>query len=328
MTPQAGQSDARPRQVGVGVIGIGRMGRQHALNLLRTPSAKLICACSPAQADMDWAGKSLAPYGVSIWSSFEDMLNAPGLEAVVIASATPFHQPQTLECIRRGIHVLCEKPVAENTSQVEELLTVARAHPTVKVMVGFMRRFDENYLDAFSRIGRGEIGEPLVIRSQAYDTLDTSPQYKEYLKASGGIFLDATIHDIDLVLSFFGRDVRPKAVWAAGLRSYHKELSTTMDADNAVGICEFHDSKIAFFYNSRTSPRGFDNQTEIVGTSGKISVNLLCRQNKVESATKMGSESNRLTAEDALKSLQIAEALQHSLVTGEKVEFSNLKPRI
>lgn len=236
--------------------------------------------------------------------------------------------------------------------QVEETINVANAYPNVKVMIGFMRRFDDNYLDALSRIQNGEIGQPLIIRSQAYDTLDTSAPYKQYLQNSGGIFLDATIHDIDLALSFFGRDTRPKAAWAAGLTAYHKELSEQRDADNAVGICEFHDGKIGFFYNSRTSPRGFDNQTEIVGMDGKISINLLSRQNKLELSDKDGIRieptrgwSDRyaesfvtgvnvftdavlygktipVTLQDALKSLRIAESLQYSLKTGEKVEFN------
>ena len=163
--------------------------------------------------------------------------------------------------------------------------------------------------------------------------------------------MDTVIHDIDLALSFFGRDAKPKAVYAAGLRAYHKELITVRDADNAVGICEFYDDKIAFFYNSRTAPIGFDNSTEIIGTSGKITVNILSRHDKLEILDKNGvsiapveswldryaesfvREVNTfveailedypvpITLEEALVGCRIAEALQHSLRTGEKVLF-------
>ncbi|KAJ3545829.1 hypothetical protein NM208_g2313 [Fusarium decemcellulare] len=315
----------------------------------------LVAACSPAQIDLDWAAENLVPHGVSVYATFEDMLKHTWLEAVIIASATPLHQPQTIECIKHGIHVLCEKPIAPNSQQIKELLDASTSYPKVKVMPGFSRRFDQNYIDAKSKVQSGTIGDPIVIRAQACDSLDTGPPYKEYLKQSGGIFLDATIHDIDLALCFFGEDVKPKAVWAAGVRAFHKDLITEKDADNAVGICEFQDDRIAFFYNSRTSPRGFDNSTEIFGTQGKIAVNLLSRHNRVEVIDKDGvsmapmqswldrySESfvhevntfvdtiinDRpvpITLEEALKGCQIAEALQRSLQTGERILFDEAK---
>jgi myo-inositol 2-dehydrogenase/D-chiro-inositol 1-dehydrogenase len=237
---------------------------------------------------------------------------------------------------------------------LQEVIKEAEAYASVKVMVGFTRRFDDQYLEALSRIKRGAIGDPIVIRSQACDTLNITAMYKSYLQVSGGIFLDATIHDIDLALFFFGEDAQPKSAWAAGITAHHKELQETGDADNAVGICEFHGGKLAYFYNSRTTAFGFDNQTEIFGMSGEISINLSSRRNKLEQHDSNGitiepntgwaeryseafvCEINSFTEailenkpipvplKSAWKSLRIAEALQQSLRTGKRVEL-NLK---
>lgn len=102
-----------------GVVGIGRMGQRHALNLLRLiPNAKLVCACSPAKADLEWAEKELVPYGVQVYAAFEDMIQHPGLQAVIVSSLTTLHYYHTVESLKRGVHVLCEKPVCETEDEV------------------------------------------------------------------------------------------------------------------------------------------------------------------------------------------------------------------
>ena len=113
------QAASKPRLLNVGVVGIGRMGQRHAMNLLRlVPRAKLVCACSPAEADLRWADEHLVPSGVAVFRTFEEMVEFPALQAVVIASATALHYTHTVECMRRGIHVLCEKPVAPSVDEV------------------------------------------------------------------------------------------------------------------------------------------------------------------------------------------------------------------
>ena len=220
------------------------------------------------------------------------------------------------------------------------------------MMVGFTRRFDESYQDAKSKIQQGAIGRPLVMRSQGCEKGDTSPFFKQYLKDSGGIFIDSIVHDIDLSLFLLGEDSAPKSVSAAGVAAVHTELENDGDADNAVGICEFWDGKIAFFFNTRTSAHGYDNQTEVFGTAGKISINLVPRLNRVEFADTDGyvkveptpswydryreafvteaiawvdavldDKPMPVPLRSSLTGLVIAKALQESLKTGKKIEF-------
>lgn len=95
------------------------MGRRHAINILHsTPRATLLCACSPAEPDLVWAAAELEPHGVTVVPTFEEMIETPGLEAVIIASATPLHKEQTVAALEKGVHVLCEKPVCTSLGEV------------------------------------------------------------------------------------------------------------------------------------------------------------------------------------------------------------------
>ena len=218
-------------------------------------------------------------------------------------------------------------------------------------MVGFTRRFDENYRDAQAKIRAGAIGKPVVIRSQGCEKFDDSSFMHTYVVSCGGIFFDSVIHDIDLALSFFGDDSKPKSAYAVGTAARFKELEGKNDADNAIGICQFWGGQIAYFYNSRTAAAGYDNQTEIFGESGKISINLVSRKNRVELSDNAGVHVSALASwadryapsfvteaiefvdsvlddrpvpvalRPSLTSLKIALALQESLKSGRTIYF-------
>ncbi|KIW10731.1 hypothetical protein PV08_10030 [Exophiala spinifera] len=345
------------RTLKLGVVGIGRMGQQHALNILyRVPNAKLICACSPAPQDLVWAETNLIPHGVAVYSMFEEMIDTPGLDAVIISSSNNLHYEHSKPCLQRGIHVLCEKPISQSVEEIEDLITVAKESNT-KIMCGFTRRFHEDYLEAVRKIKEGAIGSPVVIRSQGCEKLDHSEANRTYLLGAGkvsGFFLDSFIHDIDLSLAFLEADGQipiPRTVCAFGTSAHFKELDKLGDADNAVGMIQFWGGQISFHYNSRTAAAGYDNQTEIFGTQGKISVNLVSKRDRVEISDNNGIHITALPSwadrykpsfveeviqftdailegrslpvpmQSCVTSLSIAKALQDSLRSGKKIEF-------
>ena len=107
------------KKLRVGVVGLGRMGRRHAINILhKVPRATLLCACSPAEVDLLWAAEHLEPHDVHVTATFEEMIETTGLEAIIIASATPLHGEQSMVALRKGIHVLCEKPLCKDYNEV------------------------------------------------------------------------------------------------------------------------------------------------------------------------------------------------------------------
>lgn len=221
------------------------------------------------------------------------------------------------------------------------------------LMVAFMRRFDENYDDAHTKVKAGAIGKPTIFRSHQADCGNVNDSmYYDYLRTCGGIFIDSVIHDIDLSLMFLGEDSVPKSVSAVGTAAIFTDLAETGDADNAVGVCEYWGGKIANFFLSRTSKHGYDNETQIWGPDGKVAVNSVPRKNRVELSTTSGVQFdacptwydryvpafvNEVNAwvdavldgkpmpvplSSSLKSMVIAEALQESLRTGKKINFS------
>jgi myo-inositol 2-dehydrogenase / D-chiro-inositol 1-dehydrogenase len=224
-------------------------------------------------------------------------------------------------------------------------------------MAGFSRRFDSSYRNAKSLISADTIGEPLIIRSQTCDLLDETGFFVRYAAKNGGMFVDCCIHDIDLSLYYFGQ-VKPKAVWAVGTIAHHPELKDLNDVDNGVGVVEYWGGKIAYFYCSRTMAHGHDVCTEVVGTKGKVMVNLIPRLNNVALAEKGGirhevqpeywerfedafaTEANEfigsilhdtpvpLKLELGLMSLRIGRALQDALLTGKVIRFDEEGNRV
>jgi myo-inositol 2-dehydrogenase/D-chiro-inositol 1-dehydrogenase len=242
-------------------------------------------------------------------------------------------------------------------------------------MAGFSRRFDVSYVihfnprdilivinghryrDAKAKIDSGVIGKPFIVRSQTCDLLDETGFFVRYAAKNGGIFVDCAIHDIDLSLYYFG-GVQPKAVWAAGTISHHPELEALKDVDNAIGIVEYWGGRLAYFYCSRTQAHGHDVCTEILGTNGKIMVNVVPRINNVVVADKSGighevqpeywqrfedafaTEANEFLSailnntevpvkmEIGLMSLKIGWALQEALLTGDRIQFDRQGNRL
>lgn len=113
---------APSRKLNIGVVGLGRMGQRHALNILHhVPRARLHSVCSVALHEIQWAKDNLEPEGVIIFSDYDQMVRTKGLEAVVIASPTAMHVEHTLSAIEQGVHALCEKPVTTDLSSVSPI---------------------------------------------------------------------------------------------------------------------------------------------------------------------------------------------------------------
>ncbi|KUL89105.1 hypothetical protein ZTR_06076 [Talaromyces verruculosus] len=329
----------------VAVAGLGRMGLRHARHFATlTPRAELIAVSSPVQAELDAAKQEFG--AVRTYLDYDEMLEKEStLQAVVVASATTVHAEQAIKAIEKGLHVLSYR-------------NSLKKFPRQKVICGFSRRFDASYRDAHRRVTNGDIGRPSVFRSQTCDKLDPSGFFVAYAEFSGGIFVDCSIHDIDLALWFFGEDSLVKSVSAVGITAVQPDLRKHDDRDNAIGMVEFYGGKIAQLYCSRMMAAGQEDTTEIFGTDGKIAVNTQPQLNLVNLYEPTGirreipadyygrfreafiTEANEFTAccldntpppmrlEGAVNAVKIGFALQESLITGKKIEFDEIGRRI
>ncbi|KAF2005131.1 NAD(P)-binding protein [Amniculicola lignicola CBS 123094] len=360
------------RRLRVGISGLGRMGARHANHFLhRTPRAELVAAFSPDPKELEWAKIHLEPWGVKLYSNYDEMLKHENLEAVCVATATTVHAEHTIKAIEAGKHVLCEKPLSTKLEISQQVLETSRRHPNVKVMCGFSRRFDPSYRSAHALTSTGSIGRPTILRSQTCDKYDPSGFFVAYAEFSGGIFVDCNIHDIDLALWFFSADItspdgrvekgelpKVKSVVAFGVTALEPGLKKHGDVDNGVGVVEFWDERIAYFYSSRMNPPGQHDMTEIIGTTGKLSVNANPANGLLESHLSTGIHRDipqnyydrfeqafveearefanavldgkgvPIDLESSVEAVRIGVALQDSLRSGKKIQFDREGRRV
>ncbi|KAJ4370358.1 hypothetical protein N0V83_004876 [Neocucurbitaria cava] len=325
-----------PKRLQVAVAGLGRMGARHALNVLnKTPRAELIAAFSPDQKELQWSKQHLEPYGVTLYDDYDKMLMHSGLDAVIIGTATSVHAEEAIKAMNKDLHVLCEKPLSTSVQVCQEVVDVAKSKPHLKVMCGFSRRFDESYQDVAQKIKQGKIGRPTILRSQTCDKHDPSGFFVAYAAWSGGVFVDMSVHDIDLTLWFFGSGVVPKSISAYGVIAVQPGLKRHKDYDNAVGIVEFWSGQIAYYYASRMMPHGQEDVTEIIGTEGKVPADYWGRFEQA-----FVKEANEFTAaclddtavplefQNAVKAVKIGSWLQEALVSGKQITFDQQGRRI
>jgi myo-inositol 2-dehydrogenase / D-chiro-inositol 1-dehydrogenase len=353
------QASDRGAPLRVGVVGLGRLGRRHAQNLAyRVPGATLAAACSPLEADLAWAREALP--AARLYGDYADLLADGSVDAVWLVTPSALHAEQIVQALEAGKHVFCEKPLSLDVAECERVVDVARRHADRQVTIGFMRRFDPSYQDAYTKVQAGAIGRPFLVRSQTCDLNDPEGFFVRFAPTSGGIFLDCTVHDIDVARWLLGKP-RATRVYAAGAIALHEGLRESGDVDNGVAICEFEGGRIAMFYASRTMAHGNDTSSEVIGTAGALAVGRIPRANRVEiydatgvrsactptffdrfeeaflieaqafvaavaarkggEAGEMGGEGQGATLEDALEATRIGQALRQSLQTGAAVSL-------
>ncbi|NIE64074.1 Gfo/Idh/MocA family oxidoreductase [Burkholderia sp. Ax-1719] len=348
------QSSDRARPLRVGVVGLGRLGRRHAQNLAyRVPGATLAAACSPLEDDLAWARSALPE--TRLYNDYTQLLADDTLDAVWLVTPSSLHAQQIVDALHAGKHVFCEKPLSLDVAECERVVEESRRFPGQQVTIGFMRRFDPSYHDAFEKVRAGKIGRPFLVRSQNCDLNDPDGFFVRFAPTSGGIFLDCTVHDIDVARWLLGKP-RATRVFAAGAVALHEGLREFGDVDNGVAICEFEGGKLAMFYASRTMAHGNDASSEVIGTAGALAIGRVPRMNRVEIYDAHGARSEctptfferfeeaflieaqafvaavraRLNGaaaeagqgaslEDALEATRIGYALRESLQTGQAV---------
>lgn len=277
----------------IGIVGLGRLGKRHAENLLkRIDGAELVAGASPVEAEREYA-KSL---GLSAYDSLEALLQHPDLEAVILVTPTALHAEQSIAVLEAGKHLFVEKPLALNVADCEKVEKVyaqtQKRFPNQMAMVGFVRRFDPSYASAKKALLNGEIGEAFFVRSQTCDQYDPNGFFVQFSATSGGLIMDCNVHDIDLVRWFLSdkNGNAPKALrfHATGSANIHPDLKQFADVDNAIATIEFEGGKFAHLYASRTFAHGHETSTEIIGTAGKLLIGAGAHLNRVVKSDKHG----------------------------------------
>lgn len=249
--------------IGVAFLGVGRMGETHLRNLVGLSGVRVVAVADPNREAAE-RGKAISSAEVAL-IDIEKAITHPGVDAVVIVTPTETHARLIELAINAGKAVFSEKPIALDLAETNRIVRLAQERGAL-VQIGFMRRFDPGYAKAKARIEAGELGKLETFRALSRDTY---PPSLNFLKSSGGLFLDMAVHDLDLARFLVG-EVEEVQAWGTVL--IDERFSQAGDVDTAMTLLRFQNGVLGVTETSRRSNWGYDIRTEVAGAIGKVVV--------------------------------------------------------
>ncbi len=250
----------------IGIIGAGRIGRVHCESITRYVKNAVVKAIADpfiTEETAKWAKDK----GINeIYDDYKKILADKEIDAVLICSSTDTHSAISLDAIAAGKHVFCEKPIDHDVKKICKVLDALK-DSKVKYQVGFNRRFDHNFRAAREAVAQGKIGDLNLVK---ICSRDPGAPPVEYIKVSGGIFLDMTIHDFDMVRYLSGSEVTE--VFAYGQVLVDKTIGEAGDIDTAVITMKLANGALAVIDNCRRASYGYDQRAEVFGSLGQVAI--------------------------------------------------------
>lgn len=256
-------------RIGIGVIGLGRMGRVYGSFVAGVAGARLVAVADPqptvraAFADQNDVAR--------VYGDYHELLADPDVQGVIVVTPTHTHREVVTAAAEAGKAIFCEKPTALTLAETDAMLA-AVAQAAVMFQVGFMRRFDQHYAAAYERIQAGAIGEPVAIKSIGRDPFRTSLEFADPA-VSGGLIVDMAIHDFDGLRWLMGDEV--ERVYAESASLVYPELTTVGDVDNAFINVRFQRGALGHVEVSRTAHYGYDIRATVIGSKGTLEIGYL-----------------------------------------------------
>jgi myo-inositol 2-dehydrogenase / D-chiro-inositol 1-dehydrogenase len=247
----------------VGIVGAGRIGSLHAEHLARHVPGVRIGAIADVNiaAAKELAGRHAVESAVD---DYRQLTENPGIDAVIVCSSTDTHVDVIRAAADAGKHVFCEKPLDTDLRRIEDMLRHVES-TGVTLQVGFNRRFDPNFRRMRQAIEEGAIGTPHVLK---ITSRDPAPPPEEYIRTSGGLFMDMTIHDFDMARFMMGDEV--VEVFATGASLVDPSIGRLGDIDTAVVTLTFAGGGLGVIDNSRKAAYGYDQRVEVLGSAGMV----------------------------------------------------------
>lgn len=246
----------------VGILGAGRIGQIHARNLSTNPIIKIKAIADAYAKDMEEFEEAV---GVKVGKDPEEIFNDPEINAVLICTPTSTHVDYIIKAAEAGKHIFCEKPVSlsdEETVRAYEAVKKAG----VQFQIGVNRRYDRNFKYVKNLVDEGKVGKLELLR---VDSRDPEAPGIDYVKTSGGLFMDMMIHDFDMARFISGQEI--VEVYAQGDALVNPDIKD-LDVDTAIVNLKFADGSIGVILNSRRAVYGYDQRLEAFGSEGTAMV--------------------------------------------------------
>ncbi len=249
----------------IGIIGAGRIGKLHTQNLAtRIPQAEIAAI---VDRDLKTAQQMASKYHVKCaLSDYRKILDDPKIDAVAIFTSTDTHTDLIIAAADAGKHIFCEKPIDQSLERVDKAIAAVR-QAGVKCQIGFNQRYDSSIKRVKDLIKTGKIGELQILR---ITSRDPAPPPVSFIKSSGGMFLDMTIHDFDMAGHLAGSDVTE--VYASGGVMVDPLIGKAGDIDTAVILLKFASGALGTIDNSRKAVYGYDKRVEAFGSGGMVTI--------------------------------------------------------
>ncbi|TMM58562.1 inositol 2-dehydrogenase [Maribacter algarum] len=248
----------------IGIIGMGRIGKIHLENLsTRIDWVEVVAVVNPSKKGQDYALK----FGVKIMSDdINVILENSEIDAVLICSPSDTHAEYAIRLAGAGKAIFCEKPIDLSLKKAKEVVAKVK-EKNVSMMVAFNRRFDPDFAKIKREVGNGKIGN---IQNLHIISRDPAPPTIDYIRQSGGLFKDMTIHDLDMARFIMGCEVTE--IFATGSCMVDSAIGETGDIDTATVLLRFENGATAVIENSRKSVYGYDQRLEVFGSKGMLQV--------------------------------------------------------
>lgn len=250
-------------KIKLGIIGVGRIGKFHIQNI--SELNKLFKITAVADEYSNDLQNLQSQYQIdNIYKNYQELLEDKNVDAVVICSPTDTHAQIAIEAANKGKNIFLEKPIDHSIDRIKEVINEVEKN-NVKLQVGFNRRFDYNFETIKNQIAEGKIGKTQIIK---VTSRDPEPPSIDYVKSSGGLFMDMSIHDFDMVRYLSGSEVVSVEVMGANLVS--KEIKNAGDIDTAVISLKFANGALGQIDNCRKAVYGYDQRAEVLGDKGQV----------------------------------------------------------
>lgn len=334
----------------IGIIGAGRIGKLHVDNLQLMPQVKIKAVSDVVISHLEkWAEDK----GIStLTTNYQDLLADPEIDAIFICSPTNTHAQIIKEAALAKKHIFCEKPVSFSVEETLDALEVVKEQG-VSLQVGFNRRFDPNFRKVYDLIQQGEVGHPHILK---ITSRDPQPPSIEYVRSSGGLFMDMMIHDFDMARYVMNSEV--VEVFAYGTTLIDPSIQEVNDVDTAIVTLKFANGALGVIDNSRQAVYGYDQRVEVFGEKGAVAADNCCpttvQVSKTEGVVKdkplyfflerytqayieevtqftksiIEEQAVICSGNDGLQAERIAKAAKESLLTGKPVQIEHKQPAL
>jgi len=253
------------KNIKVGIIGMGRIGKIHLENLsTRIDGVEVVAAVNPSKTGQEYATN----FGVQTVSNNPDILfENSEIDAILICSPSDTHAGYAIRAAEAGKAIFCEKPIDMSLARAKEVVVKVKEND-VPMMVALNRRFDPDFAKVKLAVSTGKIGQ---IQNLHIISRDPGPPSIDYIKQSGGLFKDMTIHDLDMARFIMGCEVTE--IYATGSCMVDSAIGKVGDIDTATLVLRFENGATATIENSRKAVYGYDQRLEVFGSKGMLQIN-------------------------------------------------------